>query len=72
MQNTDWVLLKDLAPELGIQDMHVARWGIWTAVSFRPTRIKVKGKTGVLNRWAVTTEQAERLRELCASALVIS
>jgi len=69
---SEWVLLRDLADELGIHADHVERWSIWTAAGFRPTRLTIRSKTGVIRRWAVTTEQAQRLRKLRASALVLS
>lgn len=72
MQHDDWVLARDLALELDIPPDHVERWSIWTAAGFRPTRIAIRGKTGVVRRWAVTTDQAERLRELRASALTLN
>ncbi|HEY1294678.1 MAG TPA: hypothetical protein VGJ60_16495 [Chloroflexota bacterium] len=72
MQNTDWILVTDLAAELGIPPSHPERWSIWTTAGFRPTRITVTNRTGVMHRWAVSTEQAERLRELRASALTLS
>lgn len=72
MQNSDWILASELAHELGLRPDHVERWSMWTAAGFRPTRITVQTKTGIVRRWAVTTEQAERLRELRASALVLS
>jgi len=69
MQHPDWILVSELAQELGFPPDHVERWSLWTAAGFRPTRITVRGKTGVIRRWAVTTEQAQRLRELSASAI---
>jgi len=68
----DWVLVKDLARELDIPPDHPERWSIWTAVGFRPTRVPTRSKTGVVRRWVVTIEQAQRLRELHASALAIT
>ena len=68
----DWILVVDLAHELGIPSNHPERWSIWTAAGFRSTRIAVLNKTGVSKRWAVTSAQAERLRETRASALRIS
>jgi len=68
----EWILVTDLAQELGIHADHPERWSIWTAAGFRPTRVTITNKTGVVRRWAVTTEQAERLRELRASALVFN
>jgi hypothetical protein len=70
--SVEWVLLKVLADELGIPPGHPDRWSIWTTATFRPTRITVTSKTGVVRRWAVTTEQAQRLRELQASAVAIN
>jgi hypothetical protein len=69
---TNWILLKDLAPELGLRDDHPDRWNVWGALGFRPSLINVKGKTGLVKRWAVTPEQAQRLRKLLASAAHIS
>lgn len=69
----DWILVRDIAEDLGISPVdHVERWSIWTAVGFRPTRIPVRSKTGVVKRWAVTVEQAQRLLELHASAVVFN
>ena len=68
----DWILVVDLAHELCIPASHPERWSLWTAAGFRPTRITVRNTTGVMRRWAVTLEQAERLRELRDSALVLS
>jgi len=68
----EWILVSSLADDLGIPPQHPERWSIWTAAGFRPTRIMVSNKTGVVRRWAVTTEQAERLRELRTSALVLN
>ena len=67
-----WVLLRDLAAELDIPADHPERWAMWRAAGFRPTRVPTRSKTGVIQRWAVTTEQAQRLREIHASAIVLN
>jgi hypothetical protein len=68
----EWVLLKQLGDELGIKDSHPNRWAIWATIGFRPTRITIRSKTGIVQRWAVTIEQAQRIHELYASALTLT
>jgi len=68
----EWILLSELAIDLGLPPDHPPRWSIWNVAGFRPTRVPVRSKTGVVRRWAVTLEQAQRIRELLASAVSIS
>ena len=63
--STEWILLKDLAPELGIPSGHAERCTTFAIAGFRPTQIPIRGKMGgVLKRWAVTVDQAQRMREI--------
>jgi hypothetical protein len=70
--NEDWILLTDLAEELDISLDHPERSSIWTVAGFRPTRVIARSKTGLVRRWVVTVEQAQRVRELVAGAVTLS